>query len=70
MGRTIAIGDIHGCNTALAVLVRSLKVQPDDTVIVLGDVIDRGRTRSSASTFCCSCASSVRCGTSWGITRR
>lgn len=42
MGRTIAIGDIHGCNTALATLVRSLKVQPDDTIIVLGDVIDRG----------------------------
>lgn len=42
MGRTIAIGDIHGCSVALATLVLNLKVQPDDLVISLGDVIDRG----------------------------
>lgn len=42
MGRTIAIGDIHGCSVALATLVRELKVQSDDLIIVLGDVIDRG----------------------------
>lgn len=42
MGRTIAIGDIHGCDTALDVLLRSLDLEPDDTVISLGDVIDRG----------------------------
>ncbi len=42
MGRTIAIGDIHGCDTALEVLLRELQLQSDDAVIALGDVIDRG----------------------------
>ena len=41
-GRTLAIGDIHGCDTALEVLLRELKITPEDTVITLGDVIDRG----------------------------
>ena len=41
-GRTLAIGDIHGCDEALAVLLRELQITPEDTVIALGDVIDRG----------------------------
>lgn len=41
-GRTIAISDIHGCSTALDVLVRELSLTADDTAVVLGDVIDRG----------------------------
>jgi serine/threonine protein phosphatase 1 len=41
-GRTLAIGDIHGCDIALEVLLRELKIMPEDTVVVLGDVIDRG----------------------------
>jgi serine/threonine protein phosphatase 1 len=40
--RSIAIGDIHGCNTALATLVQGLKLQAHDTLVILGDVIDRG----------------------------
>lgn len=40
--RTFAIGDIHGCRTALAVLSQSLELQPDDRVILLGDIVDRG----------------------------
>lgn len=40
--RTIAIGDVHGCNTALATLVDGLKLEADDVVVVLGDVVDRG----------------------------
>jgi serine/threonine protein phosphatase 1 len=40
--RTIAIGDIHGCHTALATLVDGLRVRHDDTVIMLGDAVDRG----------------------------
>lgn len=40
--RTIGIGDIHGCSTALSALVQGLKLEPHDTVVVLGDVIDRG----------------------------
>lgn len=41
-GRTIAIGDIHGCTTALAALLEAIAPQPEDTIVVLGDYIDRG----------------------------
>ena len=41
-GRTIAIGDIHGCSAALAALVAAIEPSKDDTVITLGDYIDRG----------------------------
>ena len=41
-GRTFAIGDIHGCDVALDVLLSKLELAADDTVVVLGDVVDRG----------------------------
>lgn len=41
-GRTIAIGDIHGCDVALDALLRELAPAPEDTLVQLGDVIDRG----------------------------
>lgn len=41
-GRTIAIGDIHGCATALAKLIEAVAPQPDDTIVTLGDYVDRG----------------------------
>lgn len=40
--RTIAVGDIHGCNTALDLLLSNLKPTAEDTIVVLGDVVDRG----------------------------
>jgi serine/threonine protein phosphatase 1 len=40
--RTIAIGDIHGCDVALAALVDMLQPAADDTLVILGDVVDRG----------------------------
>jgi serine/threonine protein phosphatase 1 len=42
MPRTIAIGDIHGCAIALAKLIDAVAPQPDDTVVPLGDYVDRG----------------------------
>jgi Calcineurin-like phosphoesterase len=42
MPRTIAIGDIHGCAIALAKLIEVVAPQPDDTVVPLGDYVDRG----------------------------
>ena len=42
MPRTIAIGDIHGCSIALATLIEIIAPQPDDTVVPLGDYVDRG----------------------------
>jgi serine/threonine protein phosphatase 1 len=41
-GRTIAVGDIHGCSAALAALLDALRPGPDDTLVALGDYIDRG----------------------------
>ncbi|MFO0804695.1 MAG: metallophosphoesterase [Gemmataceae bacterium] len=41
-GRIIAIGDIHGCSTALARLIEAIDPTPGDHVIPLGDVIDYG----------------------------
>lgn len=42
VGRTIAIGDIHGCSKALNELLGAIAPCPTDTVIALGDFIDRG----------------------------
>lgn len=40
--RTLAIGDIHGCSSAFDHLLRLTKLTPEDTVIILGDTVDRG----------------------------
>ena len=40
--RVIAIGDVHGCAVALRAIVRQIEPQSDDTIVVLGDCVDRG----------------------------
>jgi serine/threonine protein phosphatase 1 len=40
--RVIAIGDIHGCAMALRKLLEIIRPQLGDTVIILGDCVDRG----------------------------
>jgi len=42
MSRTFAVGDIHGCDTALDVLLGKLRLTSQDTFVVLGDYVDRG----------------------------
>lgn len=42
MPRTIAIGDIHGCTLALTAVLGAIRPTGEDTIITLGDVIDRG----------------------------
>jgi serine/threonine protein phosphatase 1 len=42
VSRTLAIGDIHGCSIALEALIEAISPQPDDTIIPLGDYVDRG----------------------------
>ena len=37
-----AIGDIHGCRSTFQALLEQLPLQPGDTLILLGDLIDRG----------------------------
>lgn len=42
MPRTIAIGDVHGCDTALRWLLTVIDPEPGETVIFLGDLVNRG----------------------------
>ncbi len=46
MDRTIAIGDIHGCATALQALLDVIEPTQTDTIIGLGDYVDRGMESS------------------------
>ena len=41
-GRLFALGDIHGFSTALKALIEAIDPRPEDTIVVLGDVIDCG----------------------------
>jgi serine/threonine protein phosphatase 1 len=41
-GRTIAIGDIHGCAVALRELLAQVQPKPSDTIVTIGDYVDRG----------------------------
>jgi len=41
-GRLIAIGDIHGCLAALETVLGGIDPQPEDTLVTLGDYVDRG----------------------------
>lgn len=40
--RLIAIGDIHGCRKALEALWAAIEPRPEDTIVTLGDYVDRG----------------------------
>jgi serine/threonine protein phosphatase 1 len=41
-GRLIAIGDIHGCVRALDAILGAIAPTAADTVVILGDIVDRG----------------------------
>lgn len=41
-GRILALGDIHGCNTALDTLLGQIQLTADDCLVLVGDVVDRG----------------------------
>src|SRR5262245_51185703 len=40
--RTLVVGDVHGCLTALDVVLALAAPAPDDLLITLGDYVDRG----------------------------
>ncbi len=40
--RTLAIGDIHGCLTALTTLLDYVAPAPEDLIVAVGDYVDRG----------------------------
>ena len=41
-GRLIAIGDIHGCHEEFSELLGLIDLQPDDRLVLLGDLVNRG----------------------------
>ena len=41
-GRVIAIGDVHGCLAALDAVLDAIAVEPSDSLVFLGDFVDRG----------------------------
>jgi serine/threonine protein phosphatase 1 len=41
-GRTIVVGDIHGCYDELMALIDKVKLQDDDRVVSVGDLITKG----------------------------
>jgi serine/threonine protein phosphatase 1 len=41
-GRLFAIGDIHGCPDELAAILKSIALARGDTVVFVGDYVDRG----------------------------
>lgn len=44
--RTLAIGDIHGCSIAFSALLEIVAPDRGDTIVLLGDLIDRGPSSS------------------------
>ncbi|WP_390621125.1 metallophosphoesterase [Stieleria neptunia] len=40
--RVIAIGDVHGCSIALRNLIHSIQPKQSDTIVTLGDYVNRG----------------------------
>ncbi len=42
MSRTIAIGDVHGCADELEELLEALDLSPQDRIIQVGDLVNRG----------------------------
>ncbi|MBO6224267.1 MAG: serine/threonine protein phosphatase, partial [Psychrobacter sp.] len=40
--RLIAIGDIHGCFQEMEILIKAINMTTADTLVILGDYIDRG----------------------------
>jgi len=42
MGKKIIIGDIHGCSSEFRSLIYQISPKPEDQIILLGDLIDKG----------------------------
>ncbi len=51
MSRHFAIGDIHGCHNALTTLVDYVAPNSDDTLVTLGDYVDRGPDSAAVIEF-------------------
>jgi serine/threonine protein phosphatase 1 len=59
--RTIAIGDIHGCRTALETLIGAIDPRESDQFVFLGDYINRGPDSRGVIEFLIDFATRCRC---------
>lgn len=59
--RTFAIGDIHGEIDKLSRLIEKLSPKPLDTLIFLGDYIDRGADSQAVVSFLCDLSQYTQC---------
>ncbi len=50
-GRLFAIGDVHGCLSALSGLVKEIELGKDDTVVMLGDYVGKGADSCGVISF-------------------
>src|SRR5512143_600520 len=42
MPRLLAIGDMHGCSAAVRAVLKAARPEAQDTVVTVGDYVDRG----------------------------
>jgi serine/threonine protein phosphatase 1 len=61
MNRTFAIGDIHGCLDKLEDLITRIDPTPKDSLIFLGDYVDRGESTPEVIDFLIDLARRVPC---------
>lgn len=59
-GRTLVIGDIHGCSLALKTLLEAVQPTTDDTLVTLGDYVDRGPDSAGVIELLCDLAGNCR----------
>lgn len=59
--RTLAIGDIHGCRTALETLIAFVNPSADDQFIFLGDYVNRGPDSRGVINFLLKLSAVRRC---------
>jgi len=52
MGRTIVIGDVHGCLDELEDLLKTVDRRSDDRVLIVGDLVDRGPDSIGVIRYC------------------
>lgn len=60
MRRVIAIGDVHGCAAALESVLDAIKPRRNDTLVALGDWIDRGPDSKRAVQLLLECREKCR----------
>jgi serine/threonine protein phosphatase 1 len=62
-GRLVAVGDIHGCVDELSLMLEAISPTPADTIVFLGDYVDRGPSSRDVIDLLIELRDSGRCRT-------